>query len=516
MEPAGIPANAPQRPLVASVAALAAGPLAGLVVTLLMPDRFAGEGGAPVEFALAGRATFGLLVWMAIWWVTEAIDVSATSLLPLVVLPLVTVAEHGSAGAAMTAAAAPYANQYVFLFLGGFVLALSMERWGLHRRIALTILNVVGSGRRGMVGGFMIATAMISMWVSNTATAVMMLPIAMSVIALVDQRQREAPEAARRSPNFAICLLLGVAYASSIGGVATLIGTPPNTILASFVDREYGAPITFARWLWVGVPVVVLFLPIAWLLLTRVLYPIPAAPIPGGRALVRAELAALGPMKAGEWVTFVTFLLAAIAWMVAPQLARITIAGHAPLAGLSDAGIAMIAAMVLLVCPLDLRRRVFVMDWDTTRRVPWGILLLFGGGLSLAEAIQAHGVAEFMGHQASVLGGLPEPLIVIAVTAGMIFLTEMASNTAITATMLPILAALAPALGVDPFLLLVPATIAASLAFMMPVGTPPNAIVFGTGRVTMRQMCRAGIWLNLVGVGLISGLAYAVVLRALR
>jgi sodium-dependent dicarboxylate transporter 2/3/5 len=509
--------DAPRNRAIIRWSGLIAGPVAAVLLYALVPDRTLTPTGdeTPIVFGPAGRATLGLMAWMAVWWLTEAIDVSATALLPVAILPLVTIETHESARHAVTAAAAPYANRFIALFMGGFMLALSMERWGLHRRIALTTLRFVGTRPMHLVAGFMAITATLSMWVSNTATAVMMLPIALSVHGLLKERGAAEGAADAGSRNLALCLMLGIAYAASIGGIGTLIGTPPNVIFAGFVERELGISISFARWLAVGVPLVVVFVPIAWFVLTRVVYPIGDAPIPGGSDLIRRGLAGLGPMKPGGGVTLVVFSVTAAAWISRPLLASLEIAGARPFAGLTDAGIAMLAALVLFVIPVDLSKPTFTMDWPTARRLPWGILILFGGGLSLAAAVTRHGVADFLGEQTRVLAATPELLVVVAVAAGVIFLTELTSNTATTAALLPILAGVAPALGLHPITLLVPAAIAASCAFMMPVATPPNAIVFGSGHVTIPQMCRAGLWLNLIGIALVTALTYAVALPVL-
>jgi len=439
-------------------------------------------------------------------------------LLPLVALPLL-------GAATFRKAAASYGDEFIFLFMGGFILALSMQRWGLDRRIALTTLRLVGSGPRAMVLGFMIATAMISGFVSNTATAAMMMPVGLSVIDLLLRRGSagEAPDSQREvsSRNFALCLMLGIAYAASIGGVATIIGTPPNAFLVGFlkdkIAPEFRMEISFARWLTVGLPLMAVFIPLTWLLLTRVLYPIRLPKIEGGREFIRRELRGLGPMKAGESATFIVFTMAACAWMLRPILAGGFVVGEAPgqpprviiaplTPGLSDAGIAMIAALLLFVIPVDRRFRGFTMNWEHARRLPWGILILFGGGLSLAGAIEANGVAEFLGGQAQRFAGMPEFVLVLMVVAAVVFFSEVASNTATAATLIPILAAMAPGLNVHPYMLAIPAGLAASLAFMLPVGTPPNAIVFGTGLVRLPQMMRAGFVLNLAGVLVITAL----------
>jgi sodium-dependent dicarboxylate transporter 2/3/5 len=486
-------------------AGLLGGPvLAGVSYALLAPGDVAT--GGPSQLDHAGRATAALGVWMATWWLTEAIPVYATAFLPLVVLPLTGARSIGEASSA-------YGDPLIFLFLGGFVLALSLQRWGLDRRIALVALEGVGTAPRRMVLGFMAVTAFLSMWVSNTATTIMMLPIATSVIDVVARKGRLAgtgaplPDSERR--NFSVCLLLGIAYASSIGGLATLVGTPPNLFLASFLRGQLGIEISFARWMAVGLPLALLFLPVCWWLLTHALYPLRAARIEGIGGHTRAALQDLGPVRRGEWTVLAVAACTAGAWVLRPVLVGLTWGEWRPLAGLTDTGIAVGAALVLFAIPLDWRQRVFAIDWETAEKLPWGLLVLFGGGLSLAAAIRANGVGEWMGHQVQSLAGMPDWVLVLFVTTSVIFLTELTSNTATAATLIPILAGLAPGLGVEPLLLLVPAAIAASCAFMLPVATPPNAIVFGSGLVTVPQMSRAGIWLNLCGVAIITACAFA-------
>jgi sodium-dependent dicarboxylate transporter 2/3/5 len=472
-----------------------AGPALAVVAYALLPDVRPGEHGDLVPFSHAGRATAAVAVWMATWWLSEAIPVYATALLPLVLLPLL-------GAASMRDAAAPYAHELIFLFMGGFLIALAMERWGLHRRIALTALRLVGDRPGHIVGGFMLVTAALSMWVSNTATAVMMLPVALSVIELVArQLGASSPEQAACDPAspvraFALCLLLGIAYAASIGGMGTPIGTPPNLLLVSYARSHLGVDIGFARWMGFALPLVVVFLPLAWWLLTRVLHPIALDRIAGGAGLFRDALRALGPMGTGERIVLAVFGLASLLWVTRPLLTGLTLDGWKPLAGLSDAGIAMGAAMILFVAPVDRRAGVFALDWPTAVRLPWGILVLFGGGLSLAAAIQANGVAELIGGQVVGLAGIPTVVVVLCIATTIVFLTELTSNTATTATMIPVLAALAP-----------------SCAFMLPVATPPNAIAFGSGFVGIRDMSRAGFWLNWIGVALITLFTHALALR---
>lgn len=486
---------------------LFAGPLLAAVLFAALPDSYLGESGEIVEFTAAGRATAALAIWMAVWWLTEAIDISSTALLPLAVLPL-------TGATPMRAAAAPYAHELIFLFMGGFLLALAMERWGLHKRIALRALHAVGDRPAAIVAACMGVTALLSMWVSNTATAVMMLPVACSVIDLVEGQTGD------RSHHFALALLLGIAYSASLGGIATPIGTPPNLFLLSYLKESHGIEVSFVRWMGVALPLTLVFLPLTWWLLTRWLHPVGSRPIEGSRALVRQSLAELGAMGRAERVVLGVFLTACGLWIFRPLLGEISLFGLQPFAHLSDPAIAMGAALLLFVAPTRAGRhgddeQRFVLDWNTAKELPWGILILFGGGLSLAAALRDNGVAELIGAQVAGLAFVPGPVLVLGVVAGVVFLTELTSNTATAATLVPLLAALAPGLGLDPLLLAVPAALAASCAFMLPVATPPNAIVFGSGRLTIADMSRAGLWLNLIGIVLITGLAYAVVLPML-
>ncbi len=484
---------------VAVGAGLAAAPVLAAAVYLLIPGAVVGADGEVVSgLSTAGRAVAAVGVLMAVLWLTQALPVAATSLLPLAAIPLLTGGEVGVAQVAT-----PYAHPNIFLFLGGFLLALSMQRWGLHQRIALHIILLVGSRPDRLVLGFMLASAALSMWISNTATVVMMLPIALSVIELV--RRRLGPEAAPqgRPFAFAIALLLGTAYGASIGGVATKIGTPPNIQMMSFVRDNYGREITFAEWLPFGLLLSASFLPLAWLALVRVAYPIRIPQVPAGRDLIRAELARLGPASGPEKAVLVVFLVTAVLWTGRTWLTGIEIAGRAPFAGLTDPGIAIAASLVLFAAPVDLRRGVFLLSWKKALEAPWGILLLFGGGLSLAACVRDTGVDSFIGGSLLVLEGMPVLVLVAGAALLLILLTEVTSNTATTATFLPILGATAAAIDVDPLLFIVPATLAASCAFMMPVATPPNAIVFGSGELTIPQMVRAGLLLNLIGLVLV-------------
>lgn len=482
-----------------SLVGLIAGPLLAIVAAIFLPRaEFDDAGIVTAGLSDAGRATAAVGILMAVWWLTEAIPIAATALVPLVLLPL-------SGAMPIKAVAAPYANDVIYLFLGGFVLGLAMEKWGLHKRIALTTLLVVGTGPRRIIAGFMIASAMLSAWVSNTATTIMMLPIALSVISLV--AAQHAPEgtargeAASPDPNFDSTLLLGVAYAASVGGITTLIGTAPNAILRGFVQDELHYEITFARWVLLGGTIAFVLLPIVWFYLVFVSQPVRLRTIPGGKGLIRRELRNLGKVSRGEWTVFLVFCCTVALWLTRSVLVRFGVAHDIPsLAGLNDASIAVGAALVLFCVPVDLRSHSFAMDWGTAQRLPWGILVLFGGGLSLAAAISANGVDTYIAGAFAHLGQVPVWVVVALVCTLVIFLTELTSNTAVTTALLPILAAAAPVLGVDPLKLVVPAAIVASLAFMLPVATPPNAIVFGSGKITIPQMARAGFGLNLIGI----------------
>jgi len=465
---------------------LALGP--GLAIALWVAPPIAGMGRDAQQVA-------GLACWMALWWLRGVIPLPATALLPLAVLPLL---GHGS----VRDVAGPYADPVIFLFLGGFFLAAATERWDLHRRLALTVVATVGGSARRVVLAFMLATAVVSMWISNTATAAMMLPIGAAVVGM----------AGGARGAFGSALMLGLAYSASIGGAATLIGTPPNAILAGAASQLLGRTVGFAEWMAVGVPVALLMLFAAWLVLTRVVHRV-SGPLPGIEGVIASERMALGAWSRGARVTAGVFALTALAWLLREPKTIGTL--HVPgladvLPGLSDAGIAIGAALVLFAFPLSLEERRFVLDWESATRIPWGVLLLFGGGLSLAAAIDGSGLARWIGERLSVLAGAPDAVVVGAVAVLFIFLTELTSNTATAAMGMPVMAALAPALGVEALTLMSAAALAASLAFMLPVATPPNAMVFGTGGVTAGEMARAGIWLNLIGAGVITAVIMVV------
>lgn len=422
---------------------------------------------------------------MATWWTTEAIPIPATSLIPLVLFPVLGVGSIGEA-------AAPFANPVIFLFMGGFMIAQAMERWELHRRIALAVISRAGSSPGRLVAGFMVASAFLSMWVSNTAVAVLMLPIALSAIRLGDIPLPGSGHGHHPGQgNLAVALLLGVAYGASIGGMGTPIGTPPNAILRGFMADEFGILIGFAQWMLMGVPFVLLLLPIAWWLLARHLFPVAPPNAEGGFMAPSPRLEKVEPMSSGERRVAWVFGATAAAWIFRPALE-----GWIP--GLTDEGIAMGSTLVLFLLPSGRGGGERVLDWEWAQRIPWGILILFGGGLSLAAAISSSGLAAWIG--GLLVGGhaLPVLALLLLVTGLMVFLTELTSNTASAAAFVPILAGLALVLGEHPLLLTLPAALAASCAFMLPVATPPNAIVFGSGQIRMDQMVKAGFFLNVV------------------
>ena len=434
--------------------------------------------------------TAGVALWMAVWWATEAIPVAATAFLPIIMF-----APTGIS--ALRDAAAPYANPIIYLFLGGFMLAIAVERWNLHRRISLAILDRTGTDGKRLVGGFMFVCALLSMWMTNTSTTMMLLPIVLSVIAVIRDNVTGVTEASHK--NFQIAMLLGLAYAASIGGLATMIGTPPNALLIGFLADTYGIEISFARWMMVGIPVTIFMLPVAWFLLTRTLFrfDIPATDAVNDHLhQLREEM---GAMTTPERRVASVFAAVIFCWMLRRPLTE-----WLGLEGVSDAGIVMTAALLLFLIPSGDSKQRQLLSWENTSRIPWGVLILFGGGLSLAAAVSNSGLALWLGESLAPLNAWGLTVLVVAAITLVIFLTELTSNLATTATLLPVMGAIALQVDVPPILLTVPITIAASCAFMLPVATPPNAIVFSTGAITIPQMVKAGILLNLIGIVIVT------------
>jgi sodium-dependent dicarboxylate transporter 2/3/5 len=461
--------------------------LGGVVFILLLAIP------APESLGVPGWRTAAVGTLMAVWWMTEAIPIPATALLPLALFPLLGVLD-------MPTAAAPYANELIFLFMGGFLLAAALERWGLHRRMALGIMWRVGTSPSRLLLGFMISTAFISMWISNTATAAMMLPIALAVGQMLRPKGQS-----EGTYQFGVALMLGVAYASSIGGIATLIGTPPNAVFAGAASELLDVQIGFTQWMAVGTPLAAVMLPATWLLLLK-LYPPGALSGDAGRVIAN-ERASLGPASRGEKIVAAVFVGTALAWVLRAekQLGTVTIPGietWAPF--VADSTVAMIAAALLFVLPVDWRRGEFALDWRSAKNIPWDVLVLFGGGLSLARGMEVSGLAAWIGGVVGVLGNVPTIVVVLAVTTLIVFLTEVTSNTATATMAMPVVAGAAMGLGMEPLLPMAAVALSASMAFMLPVATPPNAMVFASGYVTIPQMSRAGLWLNLISIAAIT------------
>lgn len=469
------------------------GPLAALVFYFVLPEQYITSAGNTEVFSHAARACAAIVLWMAIWWFTEAVPIAVTSLLPIVLFPLFEI--MGSSDTLKE-----YANGTIFLFLGGFLIAAGIARWHLDRRIALLTIRIVGTKPQQIILGLLLSTSFISAWVSNTATAAMMVPIALAVLKVVRTTRGEAA-IDRAEHNFGVCVLLAVAYGASLGGVLTLIGTPPNGIFARFVEQTYGVTVSFIDWMLIAFPIVLVMIVVTQLLMTKVLFRDLIDDLPGDKDWVTHEYSKLGPMSRGEKIVLTVFVSAALLWCFGPLIRGIEIAGALPFKPLSDTVIAMAAGIILFIIPVDYKRGVHALDWSSASdTVAWDVLLLFGGGLSMAAAIQKTGLADIIGAQATVLSSMPEVAAISGVTTLTVFASEFTSNTALAATMMPLVSAVADSTGMHPEVLLVATTFGASLAFMMPVGTPPNAIIFGTGRIRIGEMIRAGFWLNVCGI----------------
>ena len=435
----------------------------------------------------------GVGIWMATWWSTEAIPVAATAFIPLVSFPLLQVMP-------VKAVAQSYAHPTIFLFMGAFVLALAVEKWSLHRRIALTVLSKTGTDGRKLILGFMVAAALLSMWMTNTSTAMMLLPIAASVAAMVAEKSVGVSSADKR--RFQVALLLALAYATTIGGMSTIIGTPPNVLLAGFVEETYGRQIAFFDWMLIGLPLALVLLPLGWLVLTRVAFHVDIPASREAAEVIRDMRLEMGAMSAPERRVGLLFLTVVALWMSRKWLN--TVSG---LEGLSDAGIVMAAALLLFVIPSEKGSASRLMDWEDVARLPWGVLILFGGGLALAAQVSGSGLAVWLGESLLPVANLGTLVLIVAAAGLVVFLTELTSNLATTATFLPVIAAIAAQSGIEPLVLCVPVTLAASCAFMLPVATPPNAIVFSSGVLTIPEMVRAGFFMNLVALVVLTLLA---------
>lgn len=526
------------------IAGLIGGILAGLLVYFLMPanasdviQKSIQDKEALKEMNVGAVAIVaGVAVWMAIWWMTEAISLAATAMIPLVVFPLLQVNEYkGVAGS--------YASDTIFLFMGGFILAVAMQRWSLDRRIALSVVRIVGVKPRRLILGFMIATGFISMWVSNTATAVMMLPIGLSVIQLFESAQSKSAstqgldiEAAysgsihggvlgglvnkdedaatstaekhgiKRS-NFAIGLMLAIAYSASIGSLATPIGTPPNTLLKAYMSDSLHYEINFGKWFLMGLPMVIVFTLVAWWILAFVMFKPEMNELPGGKELINEELKKLGKLRGGELLVTLLFVLAVFCWIFVPFILK----AYGIEIKKFDAIVAMSVALLLFIIPGRTNGERLV-TWNEAKTIPWDILLLFGGGLSLSKQFEHTGLSNWIGEQVKSLSAAPTVLIVLAVAALVLFLTELTSNTATAAAFLPIIGGVAMGIGLqgqNVMILTIPAALAATCAFMLPVATPPNAIAYGSGYLKISDMIKGGFLIALVGLVLITITVFA-------
>lgn len=442
-----------------------------------------------------GHAVLATAIWMAVWWMLEVVPIAVTALLPLVLFPLT--------GALNIEEVTPsYGHKYVFLYMGGFIIAIAIEKWNLHRRIALNIINLMGTKTNRIILGFMAATAFLSMWISNTATSVMMLPIGM---AIVTQLKDNAATKENEQQAFGKALMLAIAYSASIGGVATLIGTPPNLVLAGVLEKTYGVEISFMQWLQYGLPISVIMLFVCWVYLTRFAFKskdvkIPES-FPGGRAEVKRLLSELGKMKKQERAVLIVFILTALCWISRSFiLAKL-------LPGIDDTVIAIFFAIVLFILPSGEKGKR-ILHWEEAIKLPWGIILLFGGGLALATGFTNSGLAQFIGDKLTSIQGISLFVLVLLLVAAVNFLTEITSNLATTAMLLPIIVPVAVLFDTHPYLLMVGVTVAASCAFMLPVATPPNAIVFGSGYLRIPDMMKTGIWLNIFSIVLITFFTY--------
>ncbi|NLR93558.1 SLC13 family permease [Flammeovirga agarivorans] len=464
------------------------GPLLFILIKLLplFPDGITNN----------GITVIALAAWMLVWWVTETVPLAVTALLPLVVFPFFDVLS-------IKATAAPYANPIIFLFMGGFIVALAMEKWKLHLRIALSIVKVTGTSANQIILGFMLATAFLSMWISNTATTVMMLPIATSIILLLSSNNEKTPE--KNKKNFAISMMLGIAYAASIGGIATLIGTPPNAIFGGFMKETYNIEIDFFRWMLIGIPFSSVMMVILYFVLTKLIYPNHLKELKGGKELIEEKYNELGPMGWEEKSVAIVFVLSAFLWTF-----RSLINQYAPIQ-LNDSSIAIFVSVLLFIIPTNQSDGTFILAWKDTEKLPWGVLVLFGGGLSMASALGNAGVIEFLGEAISNSTSIQGVFMMLLLITIMLFATEVMSNTALATIFLPVVGGVAVALGHDVLTFAAPVAMAASCAFMLPMATPPNAIVFASGHITVKQMVRIGIILNIISVLLLTLLSQTLV-----
>lgn len=440
------------------------------------------------------NAILASTLWIATWWITEAIPIAVTSLLPIILFPL-------SGGLSISETSSSFGHRYIFLYLGGFILALAIEKWNLHRRIALKIISLIGTNVRKIILGFMVATSFLSMWISNTATAVMMLPIG---IAIVKQMSNLKSTDKKENIIFGKSLMLSIAFSASIGGIATLIGTPPNLVFAGIIQEIYNVEISFLKWFIFGLPISILLIIISWLYLTRIAFNFKQKEFKEGEIEIKNELNNLGKISYEEKVVLSVFILTGMAWISRSFLLNIFIPS------LDDTIIALICGVSLFLLKTKNKNgfKERIMNWEDAVKLPWGVLLLFGGGLAIAQGFQSSGLANWIADNLTKLNGFSLIIILMVVIAAVNFLTEITSNLATIAMLLPILAPTAIILDVHPFILMVAATLSASCAFMLPVATPPNAVVFGSNYLKISDMVRVGILMNLISIIIIFIMVY--------
>ncbi len=446
----------------------------------------------PQGLSPEGIAVLATTLWVAIWWIFEVVPIAVTAMLPIILFPITGAMELSTTTAA-------FGHKYVFLYIGGFILAIAIEKWNLHKRIALTVINIIGTSVSRIILGFMLATAFLSMWISNTATTVMMLPIGMAIILqLKDNPETKEDE----NEIFGKALMLAIAYSASIGGVATLIGTPPNLIFAGILEEQYNIEMTFSKWIIYGLPISITLLFICWKYVTTIAFKFKQKDFPGGKAEIKRLLKNLGKISYEEKTVLTVFCITAFLWITRSFLISKLIPA------IDDTIIAMASATILFILPTKNRKEKKIINWESAVKLPWGILLLFGGGLALAEGFKTSGLAQWIGSQITQFENLSLFALLFVLIFAVNFLTEITSNLATTAMLLPIIAPIALVLDVHPFTLMVGITVAASCAFMLPVATPPNAIVFGSGYLKIPDMMKTGIWMNIISIILIALITY--------
>jgi len=467
--------NGPVKKIVATIA----GPLSFIVILSIPPAH---------GLSSEAQSVLAITAWIAIWWITEAIPIPVTSLLPIILFPLT-----GALDIAETTAS--YGHKMIYLYMGGFIIALAIEKWNLHKRIALQTIYMIGKNADRIIFGFMLATYLLSMWISNTASTMMMLPIAVAVAKQFGSVSSDDDLVGGKKLNesFGLPLMLGIAYASSIGGITTLIGTPTNAMLSAVVKDLFEQEIDFAKWMTLSLPISMVLLVICWIYLVKVIFPVKVEKDSGGYEEIKRELKSLGPMSSDEKKVIVVFLITAVSWITRSFILSKFIPA------IDDTIIALFGVILLFLIPSSVKGEK-LMDWKTARKLPWGILILFGGGLSIATAFQSSGLAAWLGGSLKGLDNVSFLILLFAVSAMVNFLTEITSNVATATILLPILASIAIAMQVHPYALMIAATLSASCAFMLPVATPPNAVVFSTGYIRIGQMVRAGFFLNIISV----------------